>query len=157
MDLAFSPDGSLLAAGCGLGNAVSDGYLGLWDASSGQPLGPTIPSPAGRIESIAFSPDGQTLASASWTGVMGAVALWDVASQQLIGQPLPSTHASSVAFSPDGQVLASGRNRAIILWDVSLEAWQVHACHMANRNLTPEEWVSHLGDQPYEKTCPDLP
>ena len=157
MDLAFSPDGTLLAAGCGLGSKISDGYFGLWDTSSGQPLGQPIPSPSGRIESIAFSPDGQTLASASRTDAGGAVALWDVTSRQLIGQPLPSTHSNSLAFSPDGQVLASGRNRAIVLWDVSLEAWQAHACHMANRNLTPEEWVSYLGDQPYEKSCPNLP
>jgi len=157
MDLAFSPDGTLLAAGCGLGSKISDGYFGLWDTSSGQPLGQPIPSPSGRIESIAFSPDGQTLATGSRGGDAGAVALWDVTSRRLIGQPLPSTHSNSLAFSPDGQVLASGMNRAIILWDVSLEGWQAHACHMANRNLTPEEWASYLGDQPYEKSCPNLP
>ena len=43
------------------------------------------------------------------------------------------------------------------LWDVELQSWLKRACGIANRNLTREEWRKYMGDQPYRKTCPDLP
>ena len=43
------------------------------------------------------------------------------------------------------------------LWDVDLQSWLKRACAIANRNLTREEWGRYMGDQPYRKTCPDLP
>ncbi|MFI0607111.1 MAG: caspase family protein [Anaerolineae bacterium] len=70
------------------------------------------------VESVAFSPDGKTLAA----GSEGTIILWDVASRSPIGQPLAghSDYVLSVAFSPDGKTLASGsRDNTIILWDVA--------------------------------------
>jgi WD40 repeat protein len=71
------------------------------------------------IASVAFSPDGKTLASGSYEGT---VILWDLATGKLIGQLL-SGHTnvvSSVAFSPDGKTLASGSyDGTVILWNVA--------------------------------------
>ena len=60
-------------------------------------------------------------------------------------------------ISPDGKTLASG-GATIILWDVSVEAWQNRACRIANRNLTRAEWRQYMGDiAPYRATCRALP
>jgi len=111
--VAFSPDGKILASG------LQDNTIRLWDVATGQPIGQPLDGGAYyAVYSVAFSPDGKILASGSCgeydeeSGecALGEIRLWDVATGQLIGQPLiaHTVAAYSVAFSPDGKILASG-------------------------------------------------
>jgi WD domain, G-beta repeat len=113
------------------------------------------------VLSVAFTRDGQRLASGSKDGT---ISLWDVPKGQRLGQPLVGHDDAvhSVAFSPNSNMLASGgSDHAIMLWDVSFDSWQARACQIANRNLTCEEWERYLerdlGKAPYGKLCPNLP
>jgi WD40 repeat protein/transcriptional regulator with XRE-family HTH domain len=115
--VAFSPDRELLAA------ALGNGYVQLWNAVTGQPVGaPLLASayPQSEVGGVAFSPDGKLLASA---GDDGTVRLWNPATGRPVGAPfLASTGAAGyvrgVAFSPDGKLLASADGDGTVrLWN----------------------------------------
>lgn len=100
---ALSPEGRIIAMTYGFDdfeNAVS-----LWDTSNGKHLG-TLAGHKQAIWSVAFSPDGKTLATSS---VDGTLRLWNVASRrELLSIEEPGTNLSNLRFSPDGNYLVGG-------------------------------------------------
>ncbi|MGB0389330.1 MAG: WD40 repeat domain-containing protein, partial [Ardenticatenaceae bacterium] len=78
----------------------------------------TLTGHTSSVESVAFSPDGQTLASGSSDN---RVRLWRVADGQLTSTLTGHTSwVESVTFSPDGRMLATGSSDGTIrLWGVA--------------------------------------
>jgi WD40 repeat protein len=105
--VAFSPDGKTLAsAGCAGGEGAETcpkGEIRLWDAATRAPIA-TLGGHQAAITSLAWSPDGKTLASA---GADRAILLWDVATRQQLAALEGPGIVRSLAWSPDGKTLAS--------------------------------------------------
>ena len=115
--IAYAPDGRTLASSSAGEDylILADDTLILWDTVSGTRKA-TLPGSGAY--SIAFSPDGKTIA----TGGSEYVQLWDAVS----GEPTASFQTESgdiviekLAFSPDGKTIATGETADIRLWDVA--------------------------------------
>ena len=92
--VVFSPNSQMLAS------ASSDYTVKLWRVSDGMLLHELEGS-----NPVAFSPDGQTLATGSYSGVKLFRVRDGALLYQLTGH---SSSVESVAFSPDGQTLVTG-------------------------------------------------
>jgi len=115
-DLAYSPDGKLLALA---------GYreVRLLDATTKQQLA-VLDGHAGAVRALAFSRDGRFLAAAGGLPArQGEVRIWDVAARKLVH----SIHGHAdciygVAFSPDGRSIATASyDKLVKLFDIASE------------------------------------
>ena len=94
-----------------------------------------------RVNSVSFSPEGQTLASG---GQDSTVRLWDIGTGDTLRTLTGHTgEVNSVSFSPDGQTLASASNdRTVRLWDVSTGAvvhtFTGHTSFVRSVSFSPE-------------------
>lgn len=112
--LAFSQDGKLRNAGGGLTVIMS---VRLWDLNKPNELPIDTRGLQRNANSVAFSPDGKTLAAGSTNDI---VRLWNLTS--LGAPPTVLRHhdggVMSFAFSPDGKILAPGnKDGTVRLWD----------------------------------------
>jgi WD40 repeat protein/tRNA A-37 threonylcarbamoyl transferase component Bud32 len=144
--VAFSPDGRLLATP-GPGPNVN-----LWDVRTGSLVRAFEHNVGTAVHSLEFSPDGNTLVI---SGGDSFASLWDVATGTQIGPRLTAGgRATIVDFSPDGRhLLETHANGEGAVWDVDPESWKQHACAIANRTLTREEWEEFLPGRAYDPAC----
>jgi WD40 repeat protein len=108
-DLAFSPDGTRLVAGC------LDQTARVWDVATGREVfvlrGHTSP-----LTVVAFSPDGARLAAGSMDRT---VRIWDTTTgKEVLVLRGHAAIVASVNFSPDGRrIYSSSSDRTIRIWD----------------------------------------
>jgi WD40 repeat protein len=144
--VAFSPDGKLVVTGGG------EGIVRFWDAATGAAAGRSILASAGWVHSLAFDPSGTILVSA---GSDGTARLLDSLGRQQLGSVLPGEDSDArAAVSPDGKRLyvVYGTGHAFA-WDISPAALAAHACTVAGRTLTTDEWERYLPGRPYQPAC----
>jgi serine/threonine protein kinase/sugar lactone lactonase YvrE len=69
------------------------------------------------VASLAFSPDGKSLASGTWCGL--GITLWNVQTGKIERKITNAGDWSSIAFSPDGNILAAADTGSHVgLWNV---------------------------------------
>jgi WD40 repeat protein len=108
--VAFSPAGTIVAAACG------DAAVRLWRTGDGANVA-TLSGHTWCVDSVAYAPDGNRLAS----GSSGVIKIWDPSTGQAVATlEAHDDRVASLAFSPDGTRLVSGSwDRTVKLWDVA--------------------------------------
>jgi WD40 repeat protein len=147
----FSPDGQYLAVanyddslslvdmktGKEVGNILDEDIMGIWFPSEfskpsvmkvddWRPLRKGL----GNVVAFSFSADGPYL--------MVAYSFWE-----------DGTSRSGKPFLRDNETL-------VARYTVRSEDLVSEACKRIPRNLTATQWKEYIGDEPYQKTCPDL-
>ena len=121
-DMAFSPDGTMLAVGSEDSPGTdSFSVVHLWDVSTSNYriirtlTGHTKGQALNAVLSVAFSPDGTTLAGGS---VDGKVRLWDVSNWTVKNTLEHDDWVNDLAYSPDGTTIVTASGGYLHTWDV---------------------------------------
>jgi WD40 repeat protein len=130
------------------------GIVERWDVASGKRLGhPLLADPA-PVSSISFNRAGTEFATGGGSG--GFVKLWDTQTLQQLGSAFPGSPGqwANGLFTSDGSRLVTlysdGRGT---VWPATVRAWEDHACSVAGRDFTREEWSRYVTGRSYERTC----
>lgn len=148
--LTFAPNGKWLAA------ATYSGQIILWDARSWQQHSTREAVAGFAVGSLGFTPDSELLI----VGGAGTASIWSVEQSanggaRLDVDPLRPEADVSVGTRDGGRtVVTFTEGTGVREWTIASERLLEHACTVAGRNLTQEEWDRLLPHRPYEPTCP---
>lgn len=143
--LAYSPDGKLLAGGNGWNHSGIS--VNFWDTTSGRLLRsvpePFPKNPASDVRSIAFSPDGRTLA-VGYIGMLHEsngshknIFIYEVATGKFLksfGRLKNGSISSRIRFHPDGVHLAEGTNKG------DIRIWNIKTAQLVRTIKAHDDW-----------------
>ncbi len=118
-DLAFSPDGKVLA--------VADGSerVRLWTVADGREIF-RFPAPEERLYSVDISPDGTLIAAGASNG---RIRVWRMSDGKEIRHFQQDEKCGSLDFGPDSETLASGGADTVYVWRVAQHSGPVILPH----------------------------
>ena len=127
---------------------------GPWDPATGKQLGHPLLAQPSPVASLDFNASGDTFSTTG--GSDGTAKVWDTATLQQDGATFQSDPSQwgTARFSPDGShlIVAYGDGTGYV-WPTSVSAWTAHACTVAGRNLTREEWQRYVPHRTYAPVC----
>jgi WD40 repeat protein len=138
--LAFNSSGRLLFT-------TEGENLQAWEIPSGRRRFSIVSD--GDIDKVFADPSSTSFA----TIANGRLTVWDA----VTGNRLAQFPGRDVAFSSDGRYLLTtdGQDATLSLWRSS--DLRDEACARLSKNLSYEEWGRLFPNQPYNRTCPNLP
>ncbi|SJM93055.1 hypothetical protein CRENPOLYSF2_3060001 [Crenothrix polyspora] len=145
--VTFSPDGRLLATS-------NDGSIvQLWDTVTGQEVRNL--EHRGIVKAVSFSHDGEQIVT---TGANNIARLWDTATGREIQNMQHYDTITAVAFSPDNRKIATASwDNTVQLWFWQPEDLINQLCSRVQHNINWDSWKAFFEDEPYHKTCDNLP
>jgi WD40 repeat protein len=156
--LAFSPDGSRLAAVGG------NKRLDVWEVADGRSMFERPPYLGGAGLSVQWQRDGSTVV---FGGDDGLAVRFDVVHGVVRGVPFPvfrdggggyvfvaPAHGDQLGLLPGTR--SRGVPREGMIYSLDPVDWLAHACDVVQRDLTTAEWAAYVPQRPYRGTCTQL-
>jgi WD40 repeat protein/DNA-binding SARP family transcriptional activator len=144
----FSPDGRLYAYG------GFDGRVGVIDVATGNEIARTRdPIHDGPVSWVTFSPNSQTLVSVGFDGQVTMSDPAEVVPYARIQPGEPNLRSTAVYLDDGHTLVLAYEDGSVLSLETDPDAWETHACTVAGRNLTDDEWSEAFPDRDYHETC----
>jgi WD40 repeat protein len=101
----------------------------------------SVPGARGWVSDVRFSDDGALMAA---RGNDDTVTLYDVDSQQRIGDPITISQDATIDINAAGTELSIAGPDGVVIWSLDRGVWIDAACRIADRQLTSAERETYL-------------
>ena len=135
---------------------IGEDHARIYDIRSLKPIS-ALARAGGGGNRISVSEDGRTLLN---VGYNNTLTLYDLTANTALGSPLDgaadATRVPGGFLTSDGERLLEALPDGIRVWDLRPREQALHACALAGRELTADEWATYLPGQEQVQTCAAL-
>jgi WD40 repeat protein len=135
---------------------VTEDFARIYDIRTLKPLSALARAPGGGALN-SLSSDGRTLLN---VGYNNALTLYDLTAKIALAGPIDSavdaTRVPGGFLTSDGESLLEALPDGIRVWDLRPADQASHACALAGRELTSEEWSTYFPGEKQVDTCAEL-